>query len=352
MGYKEILDNAVNTARFKIDDCIGFETYLTANAKNNYDAITNKLTAKETKALKRSLVRNSFLIEPVNDEVTSTKVEVHWSDHLSGDVRFASYTTCEEIFYKLLETIANLSDEDFDLLREFFNSTVVPYEMPVDYIERYANPIHVPSNIALFLDDNIRKCIFMRRFIRDSQRNPASDVFQKILDDKIKVKTYLTDRALTGDYKTNREKRWEAHPNSVQYALRRDCMLIETKLLTQIATFEGCDATLVQNLQDNNLIPSPYEFCKCPITGENIKYDEFAQDALHPVHGKSKFQVGHLNPLKAGESEDETEASGHTANNISWISENGNRIQGSLSLAEVDNLLKMIIKNRPELTKE
>ena len=42
-------------------------------------------------------------------------------------------------------------------------------------------------------------------------------------------------------------------------------------------------------------------------------------------------------------------ANGHTADNISWISENGNRIQGSLSLDEVDDLLRRIYRNRPEL---
>ena len=186
----------------------------------------------------------------------------------------------------------------------------------------------------------------MRRFIRDTHRNPASEVFQTILADKIKVKTYLTDRALTGDYKTNREKRWEAHPNSVQYALRRSCMKIETKLLLQIATFEGCDKDLVRNLQCDGLLSNTFDYCKCPITGDTIQYSEFANDALNPIHGKSKFQVGHLNPLKALDSDG---ANGHTADNISWISENGNRIQGSLSLDEVDELLKRIYRNRPEL---
>lgn len=167
-----------------------------------------------------------------------------------------------------------------------------------------------------------------------------------ILADKIKVKTYLTDRALTGDYKTNREKRWETHPNSVQYALRRSCMKIETKLLLQIATFEGCDTRLVHNLQHDGLLSDPFEYCKCPITGDNIQYNEFADDALHPTHGKSKFQVGHLNPLKASDTDG---VNGHTADNISWISENGNRIQGSLSIDEVNALLKRIYQNRPEL---
>lgn len=346
MNFKPIIDQAVASARFRIDDCIDFENYLDTKKSNECNIIKSRLSFKEFKAFRRSIVRNSFLIEPVNDEVTSTKVEARWSSRLQGDVRFSTYETCEEIFNKLLTIIANLSAEDFDMLKEFFNCTVVPYEMPVDYIDRFASPIHNAQNVALFLNDEIKDCITMRRFIRDTRRNPASSVFQKILDDKIKVKTYLTDRALTGEYKTNREKRWEAHPNSVQYALRRSCMKIETKLLLQIATFEGCDLQLVHNLQNDGLLSNPFEYCKCPVTGDIIQYDEFADDALHPTHGKSKFQVGHLNPLKALDTEG---ANGHTADNISWISENGNRIQGSLSMDEVNELLRRIFTNRPEL---
>ena len=349
MNFEPIIDSAVNSARFKIDDCIDFERFLDPVQSQKCALIKARLSAKEFKAFQRSMIRNSFLIEPVNDDVTSTKVEAHWSQRLEGDVRYASYEMCEEIFNKLLNKIASLSTDDFNMLKEFFNSTVVPYEMPVDYIDRFAKPIHTAQNIDLFLNDDIKACITMRRFIRDTRRNPASKVFQTILADKIKVKTYLTDRALTGDYKTNREKRWEAHPNSVQYALRRSCMKIETKLLLQIATFEGCDLGLVRNLQQEGLLSNPFEYCKCPITGDVIQYAEFADDALHPTHGKSKFQVGHLNPLKAPDKNDSNAANGHTANNISWISENGNRIQGSLSMDEVDALLKRIYINRPEL---
>ncbi len=346
MNYKNTIDAAVDSTRFKIDDCINFKDSLGNDQLRECDIIEGKLNQREIKAFRRSMIRNSFLIEPVNDEVTSTKVETHWSHRLEGDVRYASYDACVEVFNKLLNKIANLSTEDFNMLKEFFNNTVVPYEMPIDYIDRFAKPIHTAENIDLFLNDEIKACITMRRFIRDTRRNPASNVFQTILADKIKVKTYLTDRALTGDYKTNREKRWEAHPNSVQYALRRSCMKIETKLLLQIATFEGCDPGLVHNLQSEGLLSNPFNYCKCPITGDNIPYSEFADDALHPTHGKSKFQVGHLNPLKASDTDG---ANGHTADNISWISENGNRIQGSLSLDEVDELLRRIYRNRPEL---
>lgn len=346
MSLKSVIDSAVASTRFSIDSCINFEEYLDNEQMRNCNIIKNKLSAREFKAFKRSIIRNSFLIEPVNDNITSTKVETHWSHRLASDVRYSSYEMCAEIFTKILTRIANLSVQNFDLLKEFFCNTVVSYEMPVDYINRFAATIHTAQNIDLFLNDDIKNCIMIRRYIRDSQINPDRNVFLTILADKIKVKTYLTDRALTGGYKTNREKRWETHPNSVQYALRRDCMKIETKLLLQIATFNGCNMNFVRNLQNAGLLPNPFEYCKCPITGDVICYDMFVDDVLHPTHGKSKFQVGHLNPLKAF---DIGEVSGHTADNISWISENGNRIQGSLSLEEVNNLLKRIYCNRPEL---
>lgn len=349
MGFKEILDTAVTRERFRIDDCISIEEYLSERATTFYNSIKAKLDVRQLKAFRRSIVRNAFLIEPVNDQVTSTKVEVRWSNHLDGDVRFASYDTCFAILEKLLYKIANLPDDDFSIIKEFTDNTVVPYEMPIDYINRYATPIHTAENIDLFLDDTVRTCTRMRQFIRDTRRNPAAEVFKTILDDKVKVKTYLTDRAQTGDYKTNREKRWEAHPNSVQYALRRDCMRIETKLLLQIAMFEGCDRGLVASMQEAGLLPDSFSFVKCPITGDNIQYSEFANDALHPTHGRSAFQVGHLNPLKSSDTDG---FYGHTADNISWISENGNRIQGSLSLNEVNELLRRIYSNRPELREQ
>ena len=346
MGYKEVLESAVTRDRFRIDDCIDVDSFLSDEATILITLIKQKLTDQQFKAFCRSMVRNSFLIEPVNDQVTSTKMEIRWSTHLTGDVRYANYEECVSIFEHLLQRIADLSEEDFLVIKEFLNNTVIPYELPIDYIDRHATPIHTVRNVDLFLNETVRKCTKMRQFIRDTRRNPAAIVFQTILNDKLKVKTYLTDRAQTGEYKTNREKRWEAHPNSVQFAFRRDCMLIETKLLLQIAMFEGCDEGLVANMQDAGLLPAGFSFVKCPITGDNIQYEEFSNDALHPTHGRSAFQVGHLNPLK---SLDTTGYYGHTADNISWISENGNRIQGSLSMEEVNELLRRIYRNRPEL---
>ena len=87
MDFKQIIDAAVNSVRFRIDECIDFEDCLEPVQSHEYNIIKHKLSVKEFIAFRRSLIRNSFLIEPVNNTVTSTKVEAHWSRRLKGDVR-------------------------------------------------------------------------------------------------------------------------------------------------------------------------------------------------------------------------------------------------------------------------
>lgn len=344
-NLQDVLENATQKERFKINDCIGIEDCLGSAEKAICEQMKEMLSPQEYAALKQGLIRNSFLIEPVNDEVTSTKVECRWSTRLMGDCRYADFNSCYDIFKKLLLRISNLDESNFSAIRNFLEFSVIPYELPIDYIERRNQNIHSVDNIDFFLDEAVLKTIKLRKllFTEDSQ---TCTIFKTILSDKIKVKTYLTDRALTGEHKTNREKRWEVHPDSVQYALRRICFEIETTLLLQAARFQGCDSQFVQLLTQSDLLERDFELFRCPITGEILRFEDFSAEVLHPTHGKSRFQVGHLNPLKATT---HGECNGHSAANISWISENGNRIQGSLSMEEVDRLLKSIYRNRPEL---
>jgi hypothetical protein len=85
------------------------------------------------------------------------------------------------------------------------------------------------------------------------------------------------------------------------------------------------------------------EIFRCPITLEPLVFQEFKEELLNPTHGKSNFQVGHLNPLKLDDPS--SILAGHTPQNIAWISANGNRIQGSMSIEEVRSLLKNIAHN-------
>ncbi|XGB38433.1 MAG: hypothetical protein LVT47_08325 [Cyanobacteria bacterium LVE1205-1] len=96
-------------------------------------------------------------------------------------------------------------------------------------------------------------------------------------------------------------------------------------------------------LQEQEILPKTMEISRCPITLEPLVFQEFREELMNPTHGKSNFQVGHLNPLKLDDPN--SLIAGHTAGNIAWISANGNRIQGSMSLEEVRDLLKRITHN-------
>jgi hypothetical protein len=123
-------------------------------------------------------------------------------------------------------------------------------------------------------------------------------------------------------------------------------MAIEYALVTQICAFEGFPQTSLTQLQNANILPQNLPTALCPITGDRLSYEEFRNELLNPTHGKSAFQVGHLNPLKLGASDNIIGlVAGHTADNISWISADGNRIQGSLSLDDVRKLIQRISLN-------
>ena len=53
MNFKPIIDSAVNSARFKIDDCIDFERFLDPIQSQKCALIKAKLSAKEFKAFQR-----------------------------------------------------------------------------------------------------------------------------------------------------------------------------------------------------------------------------------------------------------------------------------------------------------
>ena len=344
MSYQSRLENATGAENFKINDCSGLAESLGPEAKSQYDSIVERVKKPEAKFIHDSIVRNAFLIELVNKEITSTKFQVRWTDELPiNDPRFASYEECVAIAEKLVSQISELSDEDLRLLCLFKTYKSVPYELPFDYKDRFATRLHSVANIELRFGAAAKRAIGLRAFLSDPKLNPDANAFKAILKDKIRVKTYLTDRAQTGAYQTNREKRWETHPKSVQYALRTACMEIETSLLLQVACFANANKELVNSLQNRGYLPQHFDIATCPITGEELDYGEFVRDVLHPSHGRSPFQVGHLNPLKTVSS---GESYGHAASNISWISEDGNRIQGSLSMEEVDDLLIRTYINR------
>ena len=119
-------------------------------------------------------------------------------------------------------------------------------------------------------------------------------------------------------------------------------MGIEFGLVNQLCYFKGFPSDLRQRIEDTGIASIQDDITRCPITMEPFSFAEFRSEVENPKHGKSNFQVGHLNPLKAI---NDDPSSGHIAQNISWISSDGNRIQGHLSLEETRALIRRIHEN-------
>jgi len=297
--------------------------------------------------LSYSILRNAFLIELVKvPKIETTKFRVRWFNQLDGDPRYCSFNECLRIAKELLISLPEWlrNPAHVECLNLSFSNGMLPYEAPLDYNQRFTQQgrLHQLGNLTWFYDELVLRTLKLRKYLTDEITSPDSQFFRTVLSDKIKVKTYLTDRVLTGDYKTNREKRWETHPKSVHFAERRVCMAIEYALVTQICAFEGFPPGFFNLLEEANILPHHLPIALCPITGDALSYEAFRNELLNPIHGKADFQVGHLNPLKLGES---GESAGHTSGNISWISADGNRIQGSLSLNYVRKLVQRISEN-------
>ncbi len=129
--------------------------------------------------------------------------------------------------------------------------------------------------------------------------SPDAIFFRTVITDKIKVKTYLTDRVLTGDHKTNREKRWETHP--IQFILLNVAFAWELNMLS-LRKFALSKVFLKQQSISYDRLTYCLKSFPLPmsITGDALSYEAFRIGLLNPTHGKSDFQVGHLNPLKLG----------------------------------------------------
>lgn len=331
---------------------------LVAHEPTKLASIQEKLGESNYKYVITGLLRNVFLIELVNDNISSTKMEVRWVLKESrgkkqekfdqSDPRFCSFEDCIKILLKLLKElrVSIENDEIRHLLKLYQRYNLLPYEIPLDYLhspttDKSLSHIHCLKNIQWIWDEKYQKTLKLREILLNPDKNRKSKLFSSILKDKIKVKTYLTDRVQTGEHKTNREKRWEVHPESVHFAFRRDCIEIERKLIDQLCHFEGFPSDLFNLLKAEGMVIDGSVF-RCPVTFNPFSFVEFEKEIESRVHGKSDFQVGHLNPLKLTTAD---LTSGHTPQNISWFSADGNRIQGHLSLKETRELLEQIHRN-------
>jgi hypothetical protein len=352
---KNIFDNALRSTRFGMRS-LYIELWPQLKERSSISQhitnLQNRLSPTHYKKLTYSLIRNIFLIELVNKpKIETTKFRSRWCEQLTGDQRYCSFDECIDIFDEVILQICNEwlnQNDNEEILKSVFDHQLLSYEAPIDYVEvpirqDTETHIHRQGNIRFMLTEGSRQTIEMRQKLLNPEICAHASFFRKVLEEKLRVKTYLTDRVLTGDHKTNREKRWEVHPHSVHFAKRMDCMNIEYALIKQLCGFDGFPIESRQLLQESGVLPSRIPTFCCPITLLPMSFDKFREEVTNPTHGKSSFQVGHLNPLKLNAPD--AEAFGHTASNISWISDDGNRIQGNMSLSEVRNLLKQIADN-------
>jgi hypothetical protein len=349
---RQILDEGVAAERFSMSTVCGrLEAALKGRAPFEHLKLFRSTLGDEAgNGLFSGIVRFAFLIELVKQpKIETTKFEVHWAGRIPRvDPRHATFEQCYEMFENLAHTAVDALQHAArrELLTLFEHHSLLPYELPLDYgNRRLGAQIHRRDNTVWMWDELPLRVIRLRAFLLDRNRNAHARVFEEAYG-KIRVKTYLTDRALTGEHKSNREKRWETHPQSVQFALRRSCLEIEQTLVNQLCHFQGFPQDLRKQLEANHLLlPLPEPF-RCPITMEPMSFADFEKELLNPQMGKASFQVGHLNPLKAI---NDDPRQGHTALNIGWISSDGNRIQGHLSLDETRQLIRRISKNYEKL---
>jgi hypothetical protein len=346
-AMKQIFEDAVNNSRISISTLL--ERVISTAGINiaiYYADLQRQLNQKTAKHVLQSLLRWSFLIEPVLKKGGATKTNIRWAAELNGDVRYAAFDSCCDIFEHLaLELQNNLPNTGTaGLLQLFAGNNLVAYELPLDYIDRKSNTlIHTLDNVQWVWDDFPLKVITLRQFLWDKNKHPFAQLFAQIYSRKISIKAYLTDRSQTGEYQSNREKRWEVHPLNVQFAFRRDCWSVEYTLIKQLCRFAGFPQDLLKLLKQSGFeIEETSDFARCPITQDVLDFLDFQDEIVNPIHGKSRFHVGHINPLKAS---NDDPLSGHTGANICWISADGNRIQGSLTVAEIRVILQRITQN-------
>jgi hypothetical protein len=322
-----------------LNDSTIFEAYL---------AIERNINSKVAKTVFSQVFRFSFLSQVVMNKGGAANYTAHWrTPFLQADPRYAECEDCFQMFKEVFSSF-NQELEDINNCNNFKNSIKCKYSC-IDYKTKVLEgKIHHPGNIYWMWDNFPSRVVKLKLFLIEKATNSETASFFKRVYSKIETKTYLTDRGQTGGHQTNRERRWEVHPQSVHFALYRDCLEIEYTLVKQILELYNFPVETIKKLEGNGVIlegeviPNSR---RCPITMDKLFFDEFRDELANPVHGKARFQVGHIHPLKANT----LDASlGHTAQNICWITAEGNEIQKNRSVEDTQALIMRISKNYQE----
>lgn len=335
-----------------------------------YDFFSHHLSGKESRKLKQRTKRAALTIAPVYGDHTGTSQIDRWElmDKLPGqpprEVLTNNEDECRDVLTHLLAQLTHakgvppLGDEvkkvATDVLGSDFGTLTCPVsgkeihfediqkslhqtsdlgssEIPIGYVEH-------PQGGGKFEVGNVvwlKPPLFL--FSLREHFESAGDAEAKLIE-KVQRKSHRTDRRQTGDYKTNRELRWEAHPDEPQAATRDQCWEVEANLLCQTFTFEGAPDVpehLVEGVRDTLNVTDVDEIFRCPISGQSIIYSDFMEEVTDSDQGRSSYQVGHMTPIALPHGY-------HTVGNISWITELGNGVQADNSLEETaKNIFEM-----------
>lgn len=324
--------------------------------------VRNTFTTPAFSTVIAGLVRFSFLIELTNLKVGSTKMKTRWlpgkilmpqpdsfepvqgTFEPGSDPRAATFDECVSIFIKSCNMVSDAvaKDSSLTILIQDLNALRrVPYEFPLSYLDPALDPVHRAENTCWIVNDDLRWLLKARRILRNAGGEVKNEI-RSVEQSKLEVKVFKTDRALTGKDKTNRAKRWEVLAGDFQHAPLEKCWSAERKLITDLVNFQGFPPTLKAGFIQQELTQPDASPTLCPVTFEPLGYDDLVETTIHPTHGKSQYQVGHLHPLKR--------EGKHDGANICWQSANGNRIQGDLTIDETYHLLDQIAERRGKST--
>jgi hypothetical protein len=314
-----------------------------------YMRASTGMDERESKHLLQAAIRFAFLIELTNLAITSTKMKTRWVTgkitkvapgsftnvagdfSVTADERAATFDECFEIFVHVLDVLSQAaSSAHLRLVRDLATgaSRSVAYEFVFTYVDAKAAKPHVASNVRLASIHDLDWLV------------KARPIFSEILSgksyEKIEVKSFLTDRSQTGADQTNRAKRWEVLSADFQHATLEECWSVQRKLLESLAGFSRFPTVELSRLQRLGLVPSGIDAALCPITLEQLDFDEFQRPT---AHGHSAHQVGHLRPLKSGGK--------HRGDNVAWVTDHGNRIQGD---NDINTTRQMILRIASRIT--
>jgi hypothetical protein len=329
---------------FRVERVVGWLSehvgaYPNDNTVQKINQLEGYFATNELKYVLGAAVRFAFLIELTNLNISSTKMKTRWLegniiktrpdsfDNYRGlfapgeDQRACSFEECLRIFGKTLDFLtSSAAHRSVSSQLSKRDKRSVSYEFILSYKNPRRDPVHSVDNVHLVDLKDIEWLVKARSILKET-------LTTKNLN-KIKTKTYLTDRSQTGKDQTNRAKRWEVLDEDFQHATLEECWSVERKLLQDLVHFTNFPGDVKYKLIAAGVSSESKHITRCPVTWVELDYMDFVCESRH---GESYFQVGHLNPLKAG--------GRHEGQNVAWITEDGNRIQGDLNLDEVRKML-------------